>query len=168
MSERCAECNFDWGTSTLEGLRIIDRLPRKAREVVEEMGSAAYHRSDPAVWSPNEYVWHLADTFRLAAEWLHDMRTREHPTHYAVDNDALAAVRGYDQLPVELGLWSLDQSCDLFISEAGRTDPARTCFYDGWRDVNAGEVVSFLTHEAAHHLKDLERLRERDEVSHVQ
>lgn len=92
----------------------------------------------------------------MSAEWLHDIRVRDHPTHYAVDNDALAPIRGYERLPVEVGLWSLEQSCRLFIAEAAITDPNRTCSYHDWKDVTAGEVVSFLAHEAAHHLHDLE------------
>jgi hypothetical protein len=164
MSERCAECNFDWDTSTLEGLRIVDRLPADARELVERMGEAVYRRPEPEVWSANEYIWHLVDAFRMAAEWLHDIRVREHPTHYAVDNDALAAVRGYERLPVELGLWSLDQSCRLFVHEAAVTDPDRTCYYHDWQDVTAAQVVGFLIHEAVHHLHDLKRMGAREEV----
>ncbi|HEX8918933.1 MAG TPA: DinB family protein [Chloroflexota bacterium] len=159
MAETCAECSFDWATSTLEGLRIVHRLPEDAREMVEPMGEGAYRRPQPDVWSANEYIWHLVDAFRMAAEWMHDMRVTEHPTHYAVDNDALAAARRYDRLPVHIGLWSLEQSCRLFIEEAAVTDPDRTCYYHDWQDVTAAQVVGFLAHEAAHHLYDLRRAR---------
>lgn len=158
MSERCDECNFDWNTSLLEGVRIIDQLSGNARTLIDGMGEAAYRRPEPAVWSANEYVWHLADAFRMGSEWLHDIRIREHPTHYAVDNDALAAVRHYQNLPIDLGIWSLEQSCRLFIDEAVRVDPDRTCHYHDWQDVTAAQVVSFLVHEAVHHLFDLGRL----------
>jgi DinB superfamily len=164
MSERCAECDFDWGTSTLEGLRIIDQLPTNARELAKNMGEAAYRSTEPKVWSANEYVWHLVDAFRMAAEWVHDIRVREHPTHYAVDSDALASVRQYEHLPIEVGLWSLEQSCGSFIAESAITDLDRTCYYHDWQDVTAAQVVGFLVHEAVHHLHDLRRMGAAQEV----
>ena len=167
MSERCAECNFDWDTPVLEGLRIVEQLPANARALVELLGDTVYQRPEPDVWSPNEYIWHLADAFRGSAEWIHDIRTRDHPTHYAVDNDALAAARGYGRLPVEVGLWSLEQSCRLFIQEAAITDPERTCYYHDWKDVTAAQVVSFLMHEAVHHLHDLERIGAPEGAGHA-
>lgn len=167
MANRCDECNFDWDTPILDSLRIIDQLPERARALVEARGDAAFERSSPEVWSPNEYVWHLVDAFRLAAEWMHDVRTQTHPTHYAIDNDALAEVRHYNQLTLATGLWSLDQSCRLFIQEAAVTDPTRTFYYHDWQDVTASQVVSFLAHEAVHHLFDLERALGSQEASHV-
>ena len=167
MSERCSECGFDWDLPLLEGLRVIDALPASAREIVEQAGEAAYRKPENGGWSANEYVWHLADAFHSSSEWLHDIRTRDHPTHYALDNDALAAVRGYERLPVELGLWSLERSCRLFVDEAARTDPTRTCYYYDWQDVTAAQVVSFLMHDAVHHLYDLERLSALKEASYA-
>jgi hypothetical protein len=95
------------------------------------------------------------------------MATREHPTHYAVDNAALAAVRGYHRLSLELGLWSLAESCRLFVEVAARTDPTRTCYYYDWQDVTAKQVVGFLVHEAVHHLHDLKRAHNAQEMSHA-
>jgi hypothetical protein len=146
---------------------MVDRLPADARALVEQLGEAAYSRPEPAVWSANEYIWHLVDAFRMAAEWLHDIRVRDHPTHYAIDNDALASVRGYERLPVEVGLWSLEQSCRLFIDEAAVTDPDRTCYYHDWQDVTAAQVVGFLVHEAVHHLFDLRRMGASERVGHA-
>lgn len=167
MSERCGQCGFDWGTSILEGVRIIDQLPAACRELVERLGDEAYTRPAPQVWSANEYVWHLVDTFRLSAEWLHDIRVRNHPTHYAVDSDTLASVRGYARLPVDLGLWSLERSCRMFVHEAAVTDPDRTCYYHDWQDVTAAQVVGFLMHEAVHHLHDLRRTGPGEEAGHA-
>jgi hypothetical protein len=42
------------------------RLPRDTRETVE--AQALLERPAPQVWSPNEYIWHLVDIFRLSAE----------------------------------------------------------------------------------------------------
>lgn len=164
MAERCAECDFSWDMSILDELRIIDSLPEQAGDLVEHIGDAVHRRPQPDVWSPNEYIWHLVDNFRTAAEWMHDIRVNDHPTHYALDNDALAAARGYSRLPVDVGLWSLERSCRLFIAEAAITDPERTCYYHDWQDVTAAQVVSFLAHEAVHHLYDLERATAREEV----
>src|SRR5690348_15005761 len=117
MTNRCAECGFDWDTPILESLRIIAALPQRAASLLSDSGRAL-ERPAEGIWSPNEYLWHMADIFRFSAEWLHDVRTLDHPTHYAVDSDALAALRGYQRLPLATGLWSLAQACSLFVSEA--------------------------------------------------
>jgi len=36
---------------------------------------------------------------------------------------------------LQTGLWSLEQSCRLFIAEAAATPPERTCYYHDWQDV---------------------------------
>jgi DinB superfamily len=167
MSEQCAECGFDWDTSILESLRIIEKLPATVRDLVASDVKTLRDRPAPTVWSPHEYVWHLADTFHMAAEWMHDVRALDHPTHYAVDTDGLADLRGYSRLPLETGLWSLEQSSRLFIGEAAVTDPSRTCHYHDWQDVSAAKVVSLLTHEAVHHLFDLGRALESRQASHA-
>ena len=166
-NERCTECGFAWDTPILDSFRIIEQLPRDLRGVIEAGGDAVHQRPAPDVWSPNEYLWHLADLFRLSAEWMHDIRALDHPTHYAIDTDALTALRGYNRLPVETGLWSLEQSCRLFIEEAAVTDPARICHYHDWQDVTAGQVVGFLAHEAVHHLFDVQRAIGPKEASHA-
>src|SRR5437764_4906459 len=167
MSDQCAECGFAWDTTILDGLRIIERLPQDIRELAETREDALFERPAPQVWSPNEYIWHLAEIFRVSAEWMHDIRTQDHPTHYAVDTDALAALRGYNRLPLQTGLWSLEQSSRLFIAEAAVTQPTRTCYYHDWQDVTAAQVVAFLTHEAVHHLFDLRRGLGSREVSYA-
>jgi hypothetical protein len=167
MTDPCAECGFAWDTPVLDGLRAIERLPQDVRTLIATRDNALLERPAPEVWSPHEYIWHLADIFRLSAEWMHDIRTLDHPTHYAVDTDALAALRGYSRLPLETGLWSLEQSCGLFIAEAAVTEPTRPCYYHDWQDVTAAQVVSFLTHEAVHHLFDLRRQLEAREVNYA-
>ena len=167
MTEPCAECGFAWDTPLLESLRLIERLPAEIREMVATRGEALAQRPTPQVWSPHEYIWHLADIFRLSAEWMHDIRTLDHPTHFALDMDALAELRGYSRLPLQTGLWSLEQSCRLFIAEAAVTAPERTCYYHDWQDVTATQVVAFLAHEAVHHLFDLRRILSAREVRHA-
>lgn len=167
MTEHCGECGFAWDTPILDGLRMIERLPRDIGEVIATREHALCERPAPMVWSPNEYIWHLVDIFRLSAEWMYDIRTLDHPTHYAIDTDALAELRGYNRLPQPTGLWSLEQSCRLFIAEAAVTEPTRTCYYHDWQDVTAERVVSFLAHEAVHHLFDLRRILAAREVSHA-
>lgn len=167
MTEHCGECGFAWDTPILDGLHMIERLPRDIGEVIATREHALCERLAPTVWSPNEYIWHLVDIFRLSAEWMHDIRTLDHPTHYAIDTDALAELRGYNRLPRPTGLWSLEQSCRLFIAEAAVTEPTRTCYYHDWQDVTAERVVSFLVHEAVHHLFDLRRILAAREAGHA-
>jgi hypothetical protein len=167
MTERCAECGFVWDTQLDEGLRVIGELPARTGLVLQGMGPDAYRQPADGTWSANEYVWHLADVFRMSSEWLQDMCTRDHPTHYAVDWNEMAALRRYADMPLELAAWSLGRSCDLLGEVGSRVDPTRTCYYHDWRDITAGEVVGLLAHEAVHHLFDLERLAARKDASHA-
>ena len=167
MAEPCAECGFSWDTPIADGLRIVERLPQAIQDAIAGGGQVLFERPSPQVWSPNEYIWHLADIFRLAAEWLHDMGMLDHPTHYAVDMDALADARGYRRLSLQTGIWSLEQSCSMFITQAAVTPAERTCFYHDWQDVTAAQVVAFLTHEAVHHLFDLRRILAPQEESYA-
>jgi hypothetical protein len=167
MADACAECGFAWDIPVAESLRVIEQLPQAVRDTIATGGHLLFERPSPQVWSPNEYIWHLADIFRLGAEWLHDICVLDHPTHYAVDMDALADVRGYSRLSLQTGLWSLEQLCSLFIAQAAVTPPERTCYYHDWQDVTAAQVVAFLTHEAVHHLFDLRRILASREASHV-
>src|SRR5690242_238357 len=80
------------------------------------------------------------------------IRTLDYPMHYVVDAGALAEPGGYNRLPLQARLRPLEQSCRLFIAEAAVTPPMRTWYYDDWQGVTAARVVSFLTHQAVHHL----------------
>lgn len=167
MTESCPECGFDWETKIPDGIRTLAQLPNRASSIVDSMGELAYRKRQPDAWSASEYIWHLGDTLRMGAEWLHDIRTQDHPTHYAPDNDLIASGRQYRHLSAGTGLWSLDAACRLFTEEAARADPTRTCYYHDWRDVTAAQVMGFMFHEAVHHLFDLERLAVHEEVQHA-
>ena len=86
---------------------------------------------------------------------------------YQPDNDKLAEGRHYADLSLETGLWSLEEASNLFIREAAKTDLARTCHYADWKDVTAGDIISFLAHEAVHHLWDIRRFAGVAEASRV-
>lgn len=153
----CDECGFDWATPLLHQIRIIGQFPDRAHTLLQKRMGDVMHRPETATWSPNEYLWHLVDMFRIFSEWLHMARTQDHPTHAPADADRLAEIRGYAERPVETALWALQPAAALLVQEAIITDPDRLVLYKGWRDVTAAEVIGFAAHEAAHHLFDLER-----------
>ncbi len=158
MAEQPDDCGYDSATPPLEGLRIIGLAPAQVKTALAEAGDAALRRPAPTVWSPHEYTWHLVDNIRIAAEWMHDVRVHDHPTHYAIDMDQLLAVRLYSRLSTAAGLWSLEESCRLFTQEAAITDPASSFYYDGWKDCTAAEIIGFMAHEVIHHLQDMRRV----------
>ncbi len=158
MAEQQDDCGYDPATPPLEALRIIGELPASARDILASAGDSAFRRPEPKVWSAHEYLWHLVDNLRISAEWMHDVRVVDHPTHYHVDLDQMVEVRGYSRLSSETGLWSLEDSCRLFVQESAMTDLTRTFYYDAWRDCTAAEIVGFMLHEAIHHLLDMRRV----------
>jgi hypothetical protein len=157
MARTCEGCGFNWEAGLDEDIRLVALFPDRASELVGGAGDEALRRPSPEIWSPNEYVWHLVDIFRMFAEWLHMTRVLDLPTHAPLDSDQMAAVRGYSDRPVRTGLWALRNAIELFVQEAAKADPARMVTYKGWRDVTAREVIGFATHEVAHHTHDLER-----------
>lgn len=157
MSETCEECGFRWDTPILEELRMIGELPERAQEIADGADEAVYKRSESNMWSPNEYVWHLSDWFHMFTEWMHLIRTQDDGVHIPTNPDAVADARRYGERTVYVAIWSLGNSCRLFVQEAAMTDPERTCMYKDWRPVTAAEVIGFAAHEAVHHLYDLER-----------
>jgi DinB superfamily len=157
MARTCEQCGFDWEAGLDEDIRLVARFPDRASELLEGAGDVAHRRPTAETWSPNEYVWHLVDIFRMFSEWLHMTRVLDVPTLAPFDSDQLATVRGYAERPVQTGLWALRNAVELFVQEAARADPARTVTYKGWRDVTAREVIGFAAHEVAHHTHDLER-----------
>lgn len=165
MTQPQDECGYDFATTVLENLRIIGELPQRARSLFEGERDEAHRRPDETTWSPAGYLWHLVDVYRLSADWFHDMRTIDHPTHFGIDNDVMAAQRHYDDLSVETGLWALESVVARFVAEAARTDPLRTCDYHDWKQVTAGEALGLLTHEAVHHYWDMQRILDSDSKS---
>ena len=158
MANRCDDCGFDWDTPLLEKIQVIGRFPDRAAELLQGAGDAAYRRPEPEIWSPNEYLWHLVDVFRVFPEWLHMTRTLDHPTHNPLEGDQAAQARGYGERPVETALWALRHAIELFVQEAAIADPERQVTYKDWRDdVTAGEVIGFAAHEVVHHTMDVQR-----------
>jgi len=158
MANQCDECGFDWETPLIEEIRVIGRFPDRVSRLAEGAGDKLYERPAPETWSPNEYVWHLVDSFRVFAEWLHMTRTLDHPIHTTFDADQMAELRSYADRPAETGIWALHHAIALFIQEAAIAEPERQVTYKGWReDVTAGEVIGFAAHEVVHHTLDLAR-----------
>lgn len=157
-ADRCEECGFVWEAPLLDHIRVVSRFPDRVYELIEGLEGVAYQRPKPDVWSPNEYVWHVADVFSIFSEWLHIIRTHDHPTYATIDGDALANVRGYAERPIDTGAWALWNAVATFVQEAASADPERLVLCKGWREVSAAEVIAFAAHEATHHASDLERM----------
>lgn len=161
-SDRCEECGFVWNAPLLDQLRIISQFPDGVYELTDGMDHVVYERPAPDVWSPNEYVWHVADVFSIFGELLHMVRTQAQPMYRTIDGDALAEVRSYGERPLATGIWALWNAVTTFVQEAVSADPERLIACKGWRDVSVAEIIGFAAHEATHHTMDLERTLFRD------
>ena len=122
----------------------------------------------PAVESDGGAAWPRNDAMASSRRQLFVRSCDYHGIDSGLwDNDKLVEARHYDKLSLETGLWSLEQGCRRFVEEAAITDLERICHYADWKDVTARDIVSFLTHEAVHHLWDIRRFAGIEEAVHV-
>jgi hypothetical protein len=151
----CRECGYRWSMETADALALIARAPQ--RFTVLLAGGDGTGRAAGLTWDAREYVAHVADNLRIWGERLSALTPGAILPIAPYDQDALAAVRAYRQLPVASVLWSVGQSAAAFVElwpivpadarldhpESGEMDPV--------------QVLVQVAHDTAHHLVDVER-----------
>src|SRR5688500_1414685 len=58
---RCQQCGFEWRTSFEDASSLMRRTPGRYREIIRGHFEQARTSATGTGWSPNEYVWHVAD-----------------------------------------------------------------------------------------------------------
>ncbi len=75
-----------------------------------------------------------------------------------MDPDAIAAIRGYEHMPLETALWSLQHSANIWadaIAGSGGSDIEFTHPTRGQQSL--AELVLTVAHDTAHHEWDIRR-----------
>ncbi|MEO5723178.1 MAG: hypothetical protein ABIQ39_11300, partial [Ilumatobacteraceae bacterium] len=101
----CRECDFNWSQSPTGVVASVEELPSLFDAVLA--GTSGRQRHPELSWSAKAYVFHVADNLRIWAERLEGIRSGAPPQVAAYDENHLASVRRYEEMPVEAALWSV-------------------------------------------------------------
>lgn len=151
----CPQCGATWVRPPQVTAEVIaEAADRYARLLLD----GEEQPRDPGVWSPTGYTAHTGDWLRTWGERLvavADDRTGPLPS---IDQDALAAVRAYDDMSGAAALHVLRSGARDLLEVYGRTG-ALAFHHPDFGAADSDAVLSWLAHEVDHHAWDVARLR---------
>jgi hypothetical protein len=157
LQRPCPECGFDTQSFPREQLPALLLVNAgEWRQVLLGSGEVR-HRPRPEVWSPLEYGCHVRDVFRLYAQRLDLMLTRDDPTFPNWDQDVTAVEDRYGEQDPEV------VSGELVEAARRLADGFAAVTGDQWeRTGSRGDGAHFtvesfgryLVHDPIHHLYD--------------
>ena len=152
----CRECGYEWTISPEDATALILDAPRRFSELLDGADGSVRHRD--LTWSVKAYVSHVADNLRGWAERIRSGTAAGQTLLRPVDPDAMAAIRGYEHMPLETALWSLQHSANIWadaIAGSGGSDIEFTHPTRGQQSL--AELVLTVAHDTAHHEWDIRR-----------
>jgi hypothetical protein len=152
----CRECGYAWDTGFEEARVLIQEAPRRLRGLLKGQPHAR-RKPNATTWSPSGYVWHLSDWFRIQAQRIYGISHDPDYVHVGYDQDDVAALFRYDELPVASGLWAIERSAEEFQLATEDVDPATRFRHPDAGDITIEDVVRYVGHEAPHHELDVRR-----------
>lgn len=157
FGQPCRECGFDWSLSPSEAVAAIADAPAEvARRIRKARGD---ERRASGGWSVSEYVSHVSDNLRNWAERVQAARLAGVPDAVGYDPDELARVRGYAALPVEVAVWSLQVSCDVWVPVMRAALHEKVVLDHATRGQQRAEDIARNNgHDLLHHLWDLDQI----------
>lgn len=157
LKEPCAECAQDVRSVTPED--IVAELPQKVDRLLRVLDRpAARERLDPARWSEQEYVLHVARMLQVMVQRLNLMLTGDAPTFPNWDQDRDAKEGNYNLLDPDRAATELRDAASDFATRLQGISPHD---YDrrGLRANGAAFTIVSLTqyawHDVLHHLWDV-------------
>ncbi|WP_432483799.1 hypothetical protein [Kineococcus esterisolvens] len=121
-------------------------------------GCTGVERHPELAWSVTGYVCHVGDNLRSWAERVAGVLRGADPHVGGYDPDALAAARGYEQIPLPAALWSLEQSATAWVQVLTEAVDAGAVLLHATRgQQRAVDVAGNNAHDAHHHAWDVAR-----------
>jgi hypothetical protein len=155
-SGRCAECNFDW--AECDYVTLVGQCVRNVAvfgEVLSHIDPA--EAVSPGLWSANRYVWHTVDVLRFGTERLWTIGADPSYGVPAWEENAVADIRGYDQLSPVVGLIALIEAAQAWRQAALEAPQDTATAHPEAGEICAFDVVQRNAHEVRHHLWDVRR-----------
>jgi hypothetical protein len=155
--EPCRECGYSWTIDPADARALVAAVPGRLAESLDAAGATGRERHPDLTWSVTAYVAHVGDNLRIWAERLAGITAGGSNVVASFDEDELAAVRSYDRLTLPAVRWSLERAARDW-SEVVAAAPADLVMVHSERGpIGLAEVVRMTTHDAVHHLWDIDR-----------
>lgn len=153
--DRCPQCGAPWLRTPPESSEVIAGSPERFETLLRDGTDPVRERG---VWSPTGYTTHTGDWLRIWAERL--VAVAEAPARPlpSIDPDALAAVRGYDDVAEPAALHVLRTGAHEILDIHRRVGPV-DFVHPAFGPADADAILSWLAHEVDHHGWDVARLR---------
>jgi hypothetical protein len=156
-SGECEECGFDW-TIPLEGaIGLVEAAPARVAALFDRAPADAARSEAAGGWSPASYLWHLVDVVRFGMERLWALTLDPAADLPGWNQDAVAAVRRYDELSLPVGMRAFGESVGAWATAAREAPPAATVRHPVLGELTTGDAIRRNAHEAVHHELDIRR-----------
>ncbi len=152
----CRECAFDWTLALDDAARGMSALTSAYPDLLH--GATGREQHPDLSWSSAAYVSHVADNLRIWTERLRGVALGATRRVGGYDESELAVARNYETIPLQAALWSLQLSSDEWIKAIDSAPSKGTVLVHPERgEMDLLDVVTANTHDAHHHLWDIER-----------
>jgi hypothetical protein len=151
----CRQCGYVWSIPEGDALGVIAEAPAAFADLLA--GRNGTGTADGLTWDARTYVWHVADNLRIWAERLSGLAPGERRPVAPYDQDALAAVRHYDGMPLAAALWSLGRSSAEFVGQWSAAPPDAALLHPEAGELGMGPVLRQVAHDTVHHQYDVSR-----------
>jgi len=164
MAVPCPVCGLEEARIGVDDAAAALRtFPRRYREVLEGVDDLTLRRRpDTTTWSMLEYAVHVREVLELLALGLPLVLTQARPVFPDLDPDEAAATRPASVMDREHALRGIAEGATTLADQIDVTPYAAwdRPFVLGEEERAARVIPQHAAHEGAHHLRDIERVRE--------
>ncbi len=153
----CRACGFNWSLSTELAIAEVSAIPGRYGALISGKDASRHHAE--LSWSAKAYIFHVADNLRIWAERLAASCAGATGLLAEYDDNLLAEVRGYEQMPLEAAMWSLESSVRCWIEAVELATQRGSVLHHPHRGaLTVPDVVLSNCHDAHHHEWDIQRI----------
>ena len=153
----CRECAFAWHSGTDE---LVQRVAHFSEEMDRLLANASgTERVDHLEWNISAYVSHVADNLRIWAERIVSTVRGANSHVHSYDENVLAQARRYNDIALSGALWSLQQSCRMWLEAVTESRNKNISLHHPVRGIlELDDVIRANVHDAVHHRWDVEAI----------
>lgn len=158
LFEPCQECRQDVRKVGLE--EIVAQLPQQVDLLLSVLErSTARERLDPARWSDQEYVVHVAQMLEVMVQRLNLMLREDSPTFPDWDQDKAAETGNFNSLKPGQAATQLRQAASDFTARLNGISPhdeQREGLRSNGAEFTIKSLAQYAWHDVLHHVWDVQ------------
>jgi hypothetical protein len=160
FGDPCRTCGFDWLTDSDTCRQIVGGAATRFRVLLSRRDGS--EQDGGLEWNARAYVAHVADGMRIWAERVAAVALGAVGPIVTYDESVLGEVRGYQDLALQGGLWSLERaSGDWQAAEALADGSDLLLDHPEQGSIALSEVRRIVAHDVEHHAFDLSIILKR-------